>query len=48
MIMTKKYSEAQLHIVHMHADIIATSVGLNNKQGNGQPQVPGRQRSIWD
>ncbi len=49
MIMTKKYSEAQLHIVHMHADIIATSVGLNNKQGSVNPLVPDRRRaSIWE
>lgn len=53
--MTKKYFETPIAtIVQMKADVIATSVGLNQSQGNGIPQAPGQghgapgRRSIWD
>ena len=47
--MTKRYFEKPcVSVVRLTADVIATSVGINQFPGNGQPQVPGRQRSIWD
>ena len=51
--MTKKYFETpSITLVRLTADVIATSVGLNNSTGNGIPQAPGRagapHRSIWD
>ena len=51
--MTKKYFETpSITLVRLTADVIATSVGLNNSMGNGVPQAPGRagapHRSIWD
>ena len=51
--MTKKYFETpSITLVRLTADVIATSVGINNTPGNGVPQAPGRagapHRSIWD
>lgn len=51
--MTKKYFETpSITLVRLTADVIATSVGLNNSPGNLTPQAPGRagapHRSIWD
>ena len=53
--MTKKYFETpSITLVRMHADVIATSVGVHNEQGNGIPMAPGQghgapgRRSIWD
>jgi len=50
--MTKKYFETpSITLVRMHADVIATSVGVNPEPGNGIPQAPGHapgRRSIWN
>lgn len=48
--MTKKYFDTpRMTLVSMTADVIATSMGLNNDEGNG-PLAPEqrRRRSIWD
>ena len=47
--MTKKYFEIpSVKLVSMTADVIATSVGLNNDEGNGPLAPEPRRRSIWD
>ena len=48
--MTKRYFEKPcVSVVRLTADVIATSLGINQTGGNGNPQMPGRQRgSIWD
>ena len=47
--MTKKYFDTpRMTLVSMTADVIATSVGLNNGEGNGPLAPEPRRRSIWD
>ena len=54
MIMKKYFDTPSITLVRMHADVIATSVGVNPEKGNGNPQAPGLgygapgRRSIWD
>lgn len=43
----KQYIDAELKIVSMQNDIIATSLTVKDEVGNGTPMTPVR-KSIWD